>query len=120
MGSFELACMPLSSANTLPQEVSQPHVSDSAVELAADPVAVEPICARTDDRFALFPIRDPELWAMYKQAEVPGWHEMPLVSPHTFPSNLRGAVASCHPLTLTLPARFWLVVIGMFLDCGGS
>lgn len=37
------------------------------------PAPTEPLLARTNDRFVLFPIKHPAIWKMYKQAEASFW-----------------------------------------------
>ena len=48
----------MSSASTVPQ-----HPDD----------ADEPILQREGDRFVLFPIKNPDVWLMYKKAEASFW-----------------------------------------------
>lgn len=44
-----------------------------ALRVGAKPAVVEPFLRSNPDRFALYPIRDEELWTMYKNAQASSW-----------------------------------------------
>ena len=44
-----------------------------AQAMSSEEVFVEPILRKNDGRFVIFPIRHPEVWAMYKKAEASFW-----------------------------------------------